>query len=706
MSGLYINYPNIGNSSTGSVSANTIAWGIGALDGQSPVAQGASVSSSTLYMQSATPTWPGVVSSGNQSFAGVKTFTANPQMSGLTSGQTVVTGSGSILSTIAYTSLNTGSTIVSRDSNGNSTFVNVNSTATTIPSTAQTISMNAGSARIQKVIGSSTVQFNLPDATTLISGTTYEFNNNSVGSQITIYLNDGSTNLYNPPQGAYVHAICTDNSTTNGIWDCHSLSPTNVKWGTTGLYSIGTIDGATTGSASANGAVINSTSVYMQSASPVAPGLVNTGTQTIAGSKTFSNTLTTNAIYASSDNVYSLGTMSNASGSRFSYGYFAKGLYVGNYPASANSAYMVLSSNLGIGPNPALMMYSGGSNAYQFGTDGSSVFIADTGASQKLFIVSAHNTRFIDDTTGNDYITGSSTGLTLNNIPLFVAGSGGGSVTKIQGATNGNNNTWTLPSVQGSASWYLKNDGAGNLSWGNYIANNPSAAKSSNYVVGSQDVMVTVAAGCGLITLPDATLVSGQKFRVMKTDYTVNTVSIITQSSQTLSCGSSVSTTLNTGGEMWEFISDGSNYQTTGHSYSQATTVVTSTMSGFGSVTSVVQCVRRMGDSLEVQGVFNTGSVSISGVSGQIGLAYPGAVVVVDTNKIVGSSVSGNGAVGATAGQQFVVLAPSTNQAYVNMGSNIPGKNPLVIADANTFTSASGVTIQYNFSVPIVGWKA
>lgn len=63
---------------------------------------------------------------------------------------------------------------------------------------------------------------------------------------------------------------------------------TSAMWlpvgGTAVPLVVGTIDSATP---SANGAVIGSNSLFMQSASPTNPGLVNTGVQSFAGAKTF-----------------------------------------------------------------------------------------------------------------------------------------------------------------------------------------------------------------------------------------------------------------------------------------------------------------------------------------------------------------------------------------------------------------------------------
>lgn len=67
---------------------------MGALDGASAKATGATIGSSSLYLQSASTANPGIVSSAAQSFAGVKTFVVPPQFSSLSPSAQLVTGSG------------------------------------------------------------------------------------------------------------------------------------------------------------------------------------------------------------------------------------------------------------------------------------------------------------------------------------------------------------------------------------------------------------------------------------------------------------------------------------------------------------------------------------------------------------------------------------------------------------------------------------
>ena len=160
-------------------------------------------------------------------------------VSGLTASQAVVTDGSKNLTSLLYTSANTNSSISSRDSNGNSSFNNVISTTTATATSAQTITMSAGSARIQKTTGVSTATFKLPDATNLITGWSFEFNNNSTGT-VTIQ-NAGAGAVTTVLGGAYAVVICTDNSTVNGSWDYHYLLPANITASTVGLNVTGTL---------------------------------------------------------------------------------------------------------------------------------------------------------------------------------------------------------------------------------------------------------------------------------------------------------------------------------------------------------------------------------------------------------------------------------------------------------------------------------
>ena len=159
-------------------------------------------------------------------------FLKQPKLSGTGA---VISTSG-IISYLPYTYINTGSTLVERDANGNAEFNNVSSTQTKTTSTGQTVPMTFGSAKIQELIGTNNAcTFHLPAATYLIQGQQYEFNNDNSGGGTLTVGNNGGTTLFNCPPGGYSVAVCTNNSTTNGGWDSYSYLANNTISGNAGL---------------------------------------------------------------------------------------------------------------------------------------------------------------------------------------------------------------------------------------------------------------------------------------------------------------------------------------------------------------------------------------------------------------------------------------------------------------------------------------
>jgi hypothetical protein len=130
--------------------------------------------------------------------------------------------------------VNTGSSLVLRDSAGNGAFNNVVVTTTPVVSSGQTIALTYGSGRVQKITGTNTVTFNLPAATYLTAGEQYEFDNDSTGA-VTIYKNDGTTLVNTVVLGGYMIVVNTDNTTTNGVWSTYYYLPDNVTFGDMGL---------------------------------------------------------------------------------------------------------------------------------------------------------------------------------------------------------------------------------------------------------------------------------------------------------------------------------------------------------------------------------------------------------------------------------------------------------------------------------------
>jgi len=223
MSGLFGQYPSTGGGGGGGLSS--VSFSIGLLDGIAPNSNGASVSSNSVFMQSFTSVFPGLVNSASQTFGGIKTFASPPVLSSLSpNAQLSLDGSGNMtVSSVNLTSQVTG----------------ILPLANTFPIPLNSLTSTTGSVSLTgQVVGILPVG-NLPPL-----------------SSIT-----GSVSL---------------TTQVSGILPAANMTP----------IVIGTLDAAQT--PSANGAVSGSASIFLQSASTTNPGLMNTSTtQSFTGIKNF-----------------------------------------------------------------------------------------------------------------------------------------------------------------------------------------------------------------------------------------------------------------------------------------------------------------------------------------------------------------------------------------------------------------------------------
>lgn len=233
---------------------------VGTIDSVAPSSNGLVISGNSIYAQSASSTMPGLINNSAQQLSGVKTFLSNPIMSSLTASEVVATDSGKALTSILYAFTPTGTSLVLRDSTGNLAGNDLISGLTSVTSAAGTTVMTIASAQVQRVTGTSTQNFNLPDATTLINGWVYEFNN---GSTQTIFVrNTSASNLATIIPGAYARFVLLDGSTANGVWSLNWMLPATSSYGTSGLTITG--DLLVTGTetiATLNATTINATTV-------------------------------------------------------------------------------------------------------------------------------------------------------------------------------------------------------------------------------------------------------------------------------------------------------------------------------------------------------------------------------------------------------------------------------------------------------------
>lgn len=136
--------------------------------------------------------------------------------------------------------------VMLRDANQNIAANSFLSNFTTVVSAGTTTTLTVSSAPFYLITGSTSHTFQLPNATTLVNGTTFAFNNNSSSGSVSV--NNGAvspTLIATVGSGSYTVVTLLDNSTQAGSWDKHVQAPSNVTWTTNTFNYVGSITGAT-----------------------------------------------------------------------------------------------------------------------------------------------------------------------------------------------------------------------------------------------------------------------------------------------------------------------------------------------------------------------------------------------------------------------------------------------------------------------------
>jgi hypothetical protein len=136
----------------------------------------------------------------------------------------------------------------------------------------------------------------------------------------TLFADSTSVFQYNPSTGT-LRSTVIDATTFSGnvgtsgtVTDPTTSAPNTLNTALSNLYTaisgagvetVGIIDSQT---ASSNGAQIFGSDIFFQSASALNPGMINTGTQTFAGAKTFTSAITANLTGSVTGNVGTSGT--------------------------------------------------------------------------------------------------------------------------------------------------------------------------------------------------------------------------------------------------------------------------------------------------------------------------------------------------------------------------------------------------------------
>ena len=199
--------------------------------------------------------------------------------------------------------------VVLRDANANITTNATFNGFTSVAASGTPIILTAASTPVYNVTGSGGQVIQLPNATTLPSGTVFWFDNNQSSGAITVN-NASSSLIVSVPSGGYVTVVLLSNATSAGSWDRHDLTPSNTSWSTNTLDYPGSITSATwngvaiaanrggTGVANNSASTITisgafGTTITVSGTTTVT--LPTTGTlATLAGTETFTNKTLTN----------------------------------------------------------------------------------------------------------------------------------------------------------------------------------------------------------------------------------------------------------------------------------------------------------------------------------------------------------------------------------------------------------------------------
>jgi len=229
---------------------------------------------------------------------------------------------------------------------------------TGVTSAAGTTVLTADSNYYQNLLGSTTQTFQLPDATTLLVGTTFIFDNNSSGT-LTV-VDNASGPIETIAGGAASFVYLYNNSTVAGSWNKHSFLPASYDFNATT---------ANFGTATITNALWNGTTI--------ATGYGGTGLTSFAAAN--------NALYSTSSSALAAGTLPVAAGGTAATTFTANGVIYGNGTSAlgvtaAGTTGQVLLANTSGAPTWGSVPSTGAVTSFQTSLSGLTPSTATTGA--------------------------------------------------------------------------------------------------------------------------------------------------------------------------------------------------------------------------------------------------------------------------------------------------------------------------------------
>jgi collagen type VII alpha len=267
---------------------------------------------------------------------------------------------------------------------------------TSVTSAAGTTVLTASSNYYQNLVGTTTQTFRLPDATTLLVGTTFIFDNDSTGT-LTV-VDNASASVDTIPGGALGYVYLADNSTVAGTWRRHAFLPASYDFNSTT---------ANFGNATITNAVWNGTTI--------ASGYGGTGLTTF--------TAANNALYSTNATTLVAGTLPIAAGGTAKTTFTANGVVYGDGTnplgvTAAGTTGQVLIGNTGGAPSWGTVSSSLVSS-FSAGTTGFTPSTATTGAVTLAGTLNVANGGTGQTTyTNGQLLIGNTTGNTLTKATL------------------------------------------------------------------------------------------------------------------------------------------------------------------------------------------------------------------------------------------------------------------------------------------------
>ena len=235
-------------SATSATTATNLAGGLnGSIPYQTSAGATTFLSAGTngyvLTLAGGVPTWAASTGGVTSFNAGTTGFTPNTNTTG------AITLSGTLNVANGGTGVTASSgvnSVMLRDANANTAVNNLFLGFQTVVSANTTTTLTVSSPANYYITGSTGQTFQLPNATTLVNGTEFTFNNNSSAS--TVSINNGASSptlIASVGSGGFAVITLLDNSTQAGTWDKHYQAPANVSWSTNTFDYAGSITSAT-----------------------------------------------------------------------------------------------------------------------------------------------------------------------------------------------------------------------------------------------------------------------------------------------------------------------------------------------------------------------------------------------------------------------------------------------------------------------------